>query len=467
MKPLAIESATKLRTSIHKDAKAYYAKTRVKVEDDKHESDIKKGEKFHLLELRNKFYLFDTEGKDVYKFQIDKKTFDGLKKRHTPEDSGDTFVTIKPNDKATQVRLRSQGTIVTTLMDLTSIIDTANEDNKKNVMHWHLKFMGEYVKVSLVSSLHPTRPKAHDKAAYTFQAVKKTTINKALAKLGMKPHTQGEVMSKLGIDQKAKTAKTAVKKTVTSKPKKAPARSQLPDIGSKVKFWDGNQEVDAEVIEADGLDDFRIEVKEGQFAWTAIRVGLADIDGTKAAKEKPAKKKRVPKPIPLLKMNIARVGVRKQDPHMAMYTAKVGFSIEVQNGPANKYPHSFKEGEVFYMHKGPRNSEMYIPAMQAFAHLSEQQFKIISKAAKRKAAKKLNKAQMSEVMSDFQSRASHMVNLGVYSENMDFKKFTINVKNVRTARTAVWLTLRTDGLWGTDFSNMQGMSTTEILNYFG
>lgn len=42
-------------------AVAYQAKNTVKVEDDEHESNIKKGEKFYLKKLGQKHYLIDLE----------------------------------------------------------------------------------------------------------------------------------------------------------------------------------------------------------------------------------------------------------------------------------------------------------------------------------------------------------------------------------------------------------------------
>jgi transposase len=70
-------------------AKAMVAKTRVKVEDDEHESDIKKGEKFYLKKLGAKYYLIDMEGKDLYQFSIDAKKYQELEKKHLPAESED------------------------------------------------------------------------------------------------------------------------------------------------------------------------------------------------------------------------------------------------------------------------------------------------------------------------------------------------------------------------------------------
>lgn len=71
-------------------ATAYEAKGRVKVEDDDHESNIKKGEKFYLKKLGKKHYVIDLEkegGKTVYyQFIVDKATYDKLAKKHKNTD---------------------------------------------------------------------------------------------------------------------------------------------------------------------------------------------------------------------------------------------------------------------------------------------------------------------------------------------------------------------------------------------
>jgi len=84
MQTFIVESAAKVRKgNLPKEAVAYRSVGRVKVEDDKHESDIKKGEKFYLMEFRKKFYLLDVEGNDIYKFAIDEKTYRRISKKHT------------------------------------------------------------------------------------------------------------------------------------------------------------------------------------------------------------------------------------------------------------------------------------------------------------------------------------------------------------------------------------------------
>lgn len=64
---------------------AMVAKSKIKVEDDDHESNIKRGEKFYLKKLGQRHYLLDVEGKDLYQFAIDKKVYDQLLKKHTQE----------------------------------------------------------------------------------------------------------------------------------------------------------------------------------------------------------------------------------------------------------------------------------------------------------------------------------------------------------------------------------------------
>tara|TARA_Y100001963_G_scaffold158990_1_gene260720 strand:- start:457 stop:1017 length:561 start_codon:yes stop_codon:yes gene_type:complete len=79
------QSATKARNGVPKTAVPYFAKTSVKVEDEDHESNIPKGEKFYLLESRGKYFLFDVEDDSAYRFEINKTTFDRLSKKHTPQ----------------------------------------------------------------------------------------------------------------------------------------------------------------------------------------------------------------------------------------------------------------------------------------------------------------------------------------------------------------------------------------------
>lgn len=71
-------------------ATAYEAKNRVKVEDDDHESNISKGEKFYLKKLGKKHYVIDLEkegGKTVYyQFIVDEATYNKLAKKHTNTD---------------------------------------------------------------------------------------------------------------------------------------------------------------------------------------------------------------------------------------------------------------------------------------------------------------------------------------------------------------------------------------------
>lgn len=55
------------------------AKSTIRVEDEDHESVIKKGEKFYLKTLGNKYYLIDIDGKDMYQFSIDSKRYQQLK----------------------------------------------------------------------------------------------------------------------------------------------------------------------------------------------------------------------------------------------------------------------------------------------------------------------------------------------------------------------------------------------------
>jgi hypothetical protein len=70
-------------TKSYRGAVAYTAKSSIKIEDDEHKSDIKKGEKFYLKTLGNRHYLMDVEGKEIYQFNIEKSVYQQLDKKHT------------------------------------------------------------------------------------------------------------------------------------------------------------------------------------------------------------------------------------------------------------------------------------------------------------------------------------------------------------------------------------------------
>jgi len=76
-----ISESARLTKSL-RGATAYIAKSSIKVGDDDHESNIKKGEKFYLKTLGKKHYLMDVEGKEIYQFVIDEKTFKALDNKH-------------------------------------------------------------------------------------------------------------------------------------------------------------------------------------------------------------------------------------------------------------------------------------------------------------------------------------------------------------------------------------------------
>jgi len=84
-----ISESARLTKSL-RGATAYEAKSTVKVDDDDHESNIKKGEKFYLKKLGKKHYVIDLEkegGKTVYyQFAVDEATYDKLAKKHTNTD---------------------------------------------------------------------------------------------------------------------------------------------------------------------------------------------------------------------------------------------------------------------------------------------------------------------------------------------------------------------------------------------
>ncbi len=89
MKLLISTSASKTKSL--RGASAYVAVTTVKVEDETHESSVKKGEKFYLKKLGKSFYFIDVEregGKDIlYQYKIPAKLYEQLSKKHKPVES--------------------------------------------------------------------------------------------------------------------------------------------------------------------------------------------------------------------------------------------------------------------------------------------------------------------------------------------------------------------------------------------
>ena len=103
-----VSESARLTKSL-RGATAYEAKGRVKVEDDDHESDIKKGEKFYLKKLGKKHYVIDLEkdgGKTVYyQFAVDEKTYNDLAKKHENTDERPEF---KNRREAAKTRNKSK-----------------------------------------------------------------------------------------------------------------------------------------------------------------------------------------------------------------------------------------------------------------------------------------------------------------------------------------------------------------------
>ena len=82
-------------------AQAFIAVTSIKHEDDEHECNIKKGEKFYLKKLGKRHYLIDVEGKEMYQFSINAKQYAALSKKHKPFD--DSAPTGRPGRVATGI----------------------------------------------------------------------------------------------------------------------------------------------------------------------------------------------------------------------------------------------------------------------------------------------------------------------------------------------------------------------------
>ena len=83
--PMVSVSATLVKTLA--GAQAYKAKRKISVEDDKHVTDIIRGETFYLKhDVKRKAYILfdvDTDDDTIYKFIIDKATYGKLIKSHT------------------------------------------------------------------------------------------------------------------------------------------------------------------------------------------------------------------------------------------------------------------------------------------------------------------------------------------------------------------------------------------------
>tara|TARA_Y100001963_G_scaffold158990_1_gene260725 strand:- start:2799 stop:3359 length:561 start_codon:yes stop_codon:yes gene_type:complete len=98
------------KTKSFRGARAFIAKSPIKVDDDEHESNIKAKEKFYLKKLGTRFYLIDVErerGKDVwYQFKIDEKLFQSLQKKHQKISSPKTKAKAKPKSRTTKAKPR-------------------------------------------------------------------------------------------------------------------------------------------------------------------------------------------------------------------------------------------------------------------------------------------------------------------------------------------------------------------------
>lgn len=115
--PMVSVSATLVKTLA--GAQAYKAKRKISVEDDKHITDITRGETFYLKHDAKKraYILFDVDTDDntIYKFIIDKTTYNKLVGSHTelgavekkPSDSPEHMITTKAGTAALLKRVRN------------------------------------------------------------------------------------------------------------------------------------------------------------------------------------------------------------------------------------------------------------------------------------------------------------------------------------------------------------------------
>lgn len=96
-----LKSESASLTKSLRGAQAFVARTSIKHEDDEHECNIKKGEKFYLKKLGKRHYLIDVEGKEMYQFSINAKQYAALSKKHKPHD--DSAPTGRPGRVATGI----------------------------------------------------------------------------------------------------------------------------------------------------------------------------------------------------------------------------------------------------------------------------------------------------------------------------------------------------------------------------
>lgn len=83
MKLSLIAVSASLVKTLPKNAIQIKAKSKIVVEDDKHESVIKRGEIFHIADTTKGYFLFDAEGEKFGKFSITKRAFNKYQKEHT------------------------------------------------------------------------------------------------------------------------------------------------------------------------------------------------------------------------------------------------------------------------------------------------------------------------------------------------------------------------------------------------
>lgn len=160
-------SATKIGQGILPvGAVAYKAVGSVKVEDDKHESKIKKGEQFYLVLIKKKFFLIDVEGKDLYKFEITEKRYNQIAKKHT-------LVKVRAKRAANTFTILHKGAPLTNMAELDvagSLINASISDISKklgkpyivnNTKQWHLNRSGKDYLIGVDQFLKTSKKGSH------------------------------------------------------------------------------------------------------------------------------------------------------------------------------------------------------------------------------------------------------------------------------------------------------------------
>lgn len=113
--------------NLPKTAIKFQAKKKIELEDDKHDSVIKRGEEFYLLHKEKDYFLFDPEGAKYAKFKLTRKKYKELADTHTlvptrVQKLRSRVLSVKPTKKST-VNTRNKKLKASTLKVLDRLED--------------------------------------------------------------------------------------------------------------------------------------------------------------------------------------------------------------------------------------------------------------------------------------------------------------------------------------------------------